>query len=330
VPVGAIADLWLEYYWQLFESPRFLPQAGGEAKAGVHKLAFAQQLDALRAHFAGTGGLPGLLSSWRQGSLDPAGTKLLHALQRKLKSTIRDQPVQYAGVSTSGALFGFERGHVLVPGELWQEISLMSHWVRDSLLVRWADLVARFAAAAPSSGSARSGSLVAGSASSGSPASRSQAGRGKGGVREHALGILLEPALDGRQTAHARQVYASLPEKHCAWSGRPLRQTFDVDHIIPFSLWHSNDLWNLVPAAKAVNNQKRDRLPTRRLLRDRRPIILDCWHQLDAQLHRRFEAELWHLTGDEGASYEAGFDALVEAVETTALQRGVERWAGAS
>jgi hypothetical protein len=27
--------------------------------------------------------------------------------------------------------------------ELWWEISLMSHWVRDSLLVRWAELTAR-------------------------------------------------------------------------------------------------------------------------------------------------------------------------------------------
>lgn len=313
VPLGAVADLWLEYYWQLFDSERFLPQAGGEAKAGQHKLAFARQLDALRERFAGAGGLPALLSGWRQGALDPAGERLLEALRRKLQHTIREQPVRYAGVSTTGALFGFqpgrsrgEEGHVLVDASLWQEISLMSHWLRDSLLVRWAELIDRFATAAGSATRA-----------------------GPGGVREHALGILLEPALDARQTGHARQVYAALPDKQCTWSGRPLRRDFDVDHIIPFALWHNNELWNLVPAAKAVNNQKRDFLPARRLLQDRRPVIVDYWQRAAEALPKRFAVELGHLTGRPGADPEAGFDALVEAVETTALQRGAARWQGA-
>lgn len=307
VPVGAVADLWLEYYWQLFDSERFLPQAGGEAKAGDHKLAFARQLDALRTHFAGTGGLPAMLSSWRQGSLDPAAERLLRQLRRKVTHTIRSQPVRYAGVSTSGALFDFEpgprrgdEGCVLVDVALWHEISLMSHWVRDSLLVRWAELIGRFAAAEA----------------------------GASGVREHALGILLEPALDARQTGHARQVYATLPDKQCTWSGRPLRGDFDVDHIIPFALWHNNDLWNLVPAAKAVNSQKRDHLPARRLLVQRRPVILDYWQRAAEALPRRFALELEHLSGGSGQDLEVGFEALVEAVETTALQRGVARWAG--
>jgi SAM-dependent methyltransferase len=300
VPVEAIADLWLEYYWQLFESRRFLPQAGGEAASGARKLAFAKQLDALRAHFGGAGGLPAFLSSYRQGSLDGASSKLLGRLLARLRATIRDMPVKHAGVSTTGALFGFEDGCVLVSGELWQEIVLMSHWVRDSLLVRWAELIERFAEAA---------------------------GRA-GGVREHALGVLLEPALDERQTRHARRVYEAMPDRRCVWSGGTLARSFEVDHIIPFALWHNNDLWNLVPAAKSVNHQKRDSLPTRRLLRHRRPIILDCWQHLAEALPRQFETELVHLTGSRTPDFQAGYEALTEAVETTALQRGARRWDG--
>ncbi len=299
VPAAAIADLWLEYYWQLFDSPVFLPQAGGEAKARAHKLAFAHQLDTLRAEFKGAGGLASLLTAHRQGALAPSHAKLYGALQNKIATTIRDMPVRHAGVSTSGKLFGFADGRVLVPADLWQEITLMSHWVRDSLLVRWAELIGRFAKAA-----------------------------GQGGVREHALGILLEPALDERQTSHARKVYEQIAGKQCAWSGRGVDRAFDVDHIIPFALWRNNDLWNLVPAAKAVNSKKSDLLPARKLLQARRPVILDYWQQLQEALPRQFDTELAHLTGAAGDDQQAGFEALVEAVETTALQRGAARWAG--
>jgi len=103
-------------------------------------------------------------------------------------------------------------------------------------------------------------------------------------------------------------------------------RSFDVDHVIPFALWRNNDLWNLVPAAKTVNNQKSDLLPARKLLQARRPVILDYWQQLHEALPRQFDAELARLTGGAGADYEAGFEALSEAVETTALQRGVARW----
>lgn len=33
---------------------------------------------------------------------------------------------------------------------------------------------------------------------------------------------------------------------------------FAIDHVIPFALWHNNDIWNLLPAAPAVNTQKSD------------------------------------------------------------------------
>jgi very-short-patch-repair endonuclease len=43
--------------------------------------------------------------------------------------------------------------------------------------------------------------------------------------------------------------------------------------VIPFSLWRNNDLWNLLPAHPAVNNAKRDLLPSQSLLRQRREAL---------------------------------------------------------
>jgi len=175
----------------------------------------------------------------------------------------------------------------------------MSHWLRDSLLVRWAELTARLAG------------------SGGVP---------KDAILRRALGVLLAPALPERDTAHARKVYGSLPERRCVWTGRAIGDGFDVDHVIPFSLWHNNELWNLLPVSPAANNQKRDRLPARRLLIERRPAIVESWQALREGLPRRFEVELSHRTGHAAVDLDLGFESLCEAVEITAIQRSCPRW----
>lgn len=97
---------------------------------------------------------------------------------------------------------------------------------------------------------------------------------------------------------------------------------------------NNNDLWNLLPADAAVNNAKRDRLVTRETLHHSREAIITCWQITRAAMPGRFDLELNRtLFGSNHAEpqWEApAFAALVEAVETVAIQRGVERWEPAS
>jgi hypothetical protein len=103
-----------------------------------------------------------------------------------------------------------------------------------------------------------------------------------------------------------------------------------VDHAIPFSLWGNNDLWNLLPADKAVNGQKSDKLPTSELLKSSQPQILDCWRLTRDSMPQAFDRQAAHLLGHDlspGKAWEQElFTRLREAVELTALQRGIERW----
>ncbi len=48
---------------------------------------------------------------------------------------------------------------------------------------------------------------------------------------------------------------------HCVWSGRSLTaETVDIDHGFPWAAWPCGDLWNLMPAHRAVNQaQKKDK-----------------------------------------------------------------------
>jgi hypothetical protein len=109
-----------------------------------------------------------------------------------------------------------------------------------------------------------------------------------------------------------------------------LRSDFAVDHVIPFALWGNNDLWNLVPADPKTNGNKSDKLPATELLHSRRAEILMNWDCLRAELPEPFDRQAQHLLGKPLAAHSAWkselFSVMREAIEMTAIQRGVERW----
>lgn len=79
----------------------------------------------------------------------------------------------------------------------------------------------------------------------------------------------------------------------CVWSGKILTpKTSDIDHVLPFSVWFNNDLWNLLPADKKVNNQKRDKIPSPKLIEKRADVIIDYWKRYEQKWNHRFNNEL--------------------------------------
>jgi len=67
----------------------------------------------------------------------------------------------------------------------------------------------------------------------------------------------------------------------CVWTGDRLTpRNFDVDHCFPWSAWPCNDLWNLLPARRDVNQHKKaDKLPSFDALNEARPRIVQWWRQ---------------------------------------------------
>lgn len=79
----------------------------------------------------------------------------------------------------------------------------------------------------------------------------------------------------------------------CVWSGKALTpKSSDIDHVLPFSVWYNNDLWNLLPADKKVNNQKMDKIPAPELIEKRSDIIIAYWQQYKQKWNRRFQNEI--------------------------------------
>ena len=86
-----------------------------------------------------------------------------------------------------------------------------------------------------------------------------------------------------RDTALARMVACRMAAAGiplvCVWSGAEIRPNgLDIDHALPWSAWPCNDLWNLMPASRRLNqHEKRDRLPSAAVLAKARSAIVDWW-----------------------------------------------------
>ena len=309
VPVRRIAEKWLRYYWPLFAADTPLPQIQGEGRAGGKPLMFRAPMQLLMRDYAGQGAHGGL-AAWAlerdAGRLPGGREKQMERTLRSIEQAIRQGPVQHTGRQfDSGPVFAFDAASrsVLMHESLWREFTLLGHWIQDAVILRWAALSARL----------------------GGDASGLHAGV--------VLPYLLATPDPARSTAMAREVFLAIPGLRCVWTNRPVPAgRLAVDHVIPFSLWGSNDLWNLLPTLDAVNARKSDLLPSAGLLVQQRDAIIHQWECLHSRLPDAFDRQAAHLLGPapvvQGNWQSLLFARLREMTEITAQQRGIRRWNG--
>jgi phage repressor protein C with HTH and peptisase S24 domain/SAM-dependent methyltransferase len=315
VPLGIVAEKWLYYYWPLIDTGDglLIPQKRGWER--TKPIAFRRDLTALARHFRSPGrnGLSDFHAAYQSEGLDPVARQLADSALNKIANTIVVGPVTFASqgdFSFAGPRTARQRchtpegtvgalGRIHFRADAWREMCLLGHWIGEAIILRWAELTHQIS------------------------------------ERQVPVALVLDRLLAHPETerdVHAsRDLFGAVTGLRCVWTNDPLSaRRFDVDHVIPFSLWHNNDLWNLVPADGRINNEKRDRLVTRNLLTDSRDRIIACWQLQRNHMPRRFDVELSRtLLGRSRAEAQwekPAFAALVEAVEMLALQRGVQRW----
>lgn len=106
-----------------------------------------------------------------------------------------------------------------------------------------------------------------------------------------------------------------------------------IDHLLPFSALHNNDLWNLLPSSDVINIKKKDAIPTKALLSERkiRDRIIGYWEQLHATFEGQFIRELnISLLGrkltEPGNWQTQGYDGLIDMSEHLIHNRGLTPW----
>jgi SAM-dependent methyltransferase len=147
-------------------------------------------------------------------------------------------------------LVGF--GELLIPRHLWRALQRFDVWIEPALIAEWSRLMHRYAE--------RQNRKIS-DAKIAKAMTWSEATRDVKIAREQAIRVLESSKVC------------------CVWTGRALSiATLDVDHCFPWAAWPCDDLWNLMPAHRDVNqNQKRDKLPGVELLRSARDRIEEWW-----------------------------------------------------
>jgi SAM-dependent methyltransferase len=283
LPLGLVAVYWLRLFKRLVEQD--LPQAPthrGRAGLGFVKQAFwsmdvaspfelrpgATFAEPRARHIAQAIGdaaytiarMPAHYLTFADGSpIFPTTYVGRHRHRRSLAITL-DAPFFWA--------FGRTR----VPLHVWIALRRLSAWVEPMLLAEWTRLIETFAQ--------RQGRRVS----------------------LEAVSAALRWIDPVRDTTMVRRVVAEVLDAgkpiHCVWSGArisDLRQV-EIDHCFPFAAWPCDDLWNLMPATRQVNGQKRDRLVTLELLQRSADRIADWWQvgyrdRRHAERALRFEEE---------------------------------------
>ena len=261
VPMGLVALTWIRLFKPLLSAG--LPQ--NPSNVGLQRLGFVK--DAYRrlddvSHLDMRVGV--------RFSGEPA--KALHQALKDAANNIAQMPATRITYPNGGPVFPvrksgrrrrpssitldlaylFRFGEMLVPRHLWTALRRFGAWVEPALVSEWSRLIKSYASR---QGVQVDEATIAASMTWDEPT------RDVGLARKRALNML----ADGRL--------------YCVWSGRNLdRRSLDIDHCFPWRAWTCGDLWNLMPAHRAVNQrEKRARLPTDRLLQSARDRVLNWW-----------------------------------------------------
>lgn len=136
---------------------------------------------------------------------------------------------------------------------------------------------------------------------------------------------ILTTTFDTRDTSQARSIF--IGDQVCVWSGELIHQNnMDIDHILPYSVWFNNDLWNLLPAERNLNQKKKkDKIPTRELITKRADIIVNYWQKYEKAMPQLFSSQLTlSLTGKNESiiDYEYSIESLCKKSDYLIFDRG--------
>ncbi|MGM0497862.1 MAG: HNH endonuclease signature motif containing protein, partial [Bacteroidota bacterium] len=110
------------------------------------------------------------------------------------------------------------------------------------------------------------------------------------------LSILDPNFKNDREVADVQNFYKQILNQgdlFCVWSGERIKgKNLNIDHVVPYSLWHNNDLWNLLPTTEKMNNKKRNKIVHPQLLHNRKELIIFYWESIYQEFPLRFENEI--------------------------------------
>lgn len=318
-PMGLLIEKWMIYYYPIFDSIHRIPQINGKSN-----LSFEKQLSGVVSFYQKKGGLSAFYADLKRNGVSEALTPTVISLANQLNTTIRRMPMYYIGRSISSdyhSIFKPELnrksllikeldsnylvmnyGTFSIPKAYYEAFEILGSFIsgQDSIFLKWAEF--------------------------------SKKASGKELPFETIVGKLVESPVTERDSEVSKGLFDTLLQKlgetECVWTNEKTEK-IQVDHIVPFAIWKNNDLWNLLPAVPKINNNKRDKIPTPKLIERQKEIILHYWELLDKSFETRFQKEIKiSLLGNADSSNwrELAIDQLKESCHFLIEKRGFDPW----
>jgi hypothetical protein len=281
IPTGLLIEKWLIYYYPILQSQMSIPQINGETN-----LAFRNQLSKLIFDYEARGGFSAFYNDLKNKGIPEDLQSDFFELAKKLRDTITKMPMKYIGRSITNdfySIFNYENqiirgkstidietlikefGTFSIPFEYFEAFKILGSFIngQDSILFKWAEF----------SVNASDNNLS---------------------IHE-VLNEVLKSPITFRDIKESKKLYKEILQKegnvYCVWTGRKI-VSYDIDHLIPFSVWKNNDLWNLLPSESKINNQKRDKIPTPEIIDRQKNLILEYWGIIFESQSKRFQKEI--------------------------------------
>lgn len=318
-PTGLLIEKWMLYYYPILESSTNIPQINGETN-----LAFGNQLRKIIGAYKSIGGFSAFYNDLKNKGVPKNLQDDFFALAKKLKGTITTMPMKYIGRSISNkyySIFNFDSGTTRrspiqinlefliknfgtfsIPKEYYEAFKLLGSFIsgQDSILFKWAEF---------SVNASRQNLSI-----------------------EKVVNEVLKNPITERDISASKKIYKEILKREgkvfCVWTGKEI-SVYDVDHLIPFSVWKNNDLWNLLPSQPKTNNQKRDKIPSPDLIEKQKNLILDYWELINEYQSQRFKKEIQvALLGNSSFAVwrQTGIKQLQSSCAYLISNRGFEEW----
>jgi len=317
-PTGLLVEKWMLYYYPLLESSINLPQINGATN-----LAFGIQFKKLISAYTQIGGFSSFYNDLRNKGIPMELRQDFLALAMKIRDTITRMPMKYIGRSLNEgfySIFQYELGirilsteinietliknfgYFSIPEEYYEAFKILGSFIngQDSILFKWAEFSVKASGISLSV--------------------------------EKVVSEVLKSPITARAIAESKELYNSILKKegkvYCVWTGNAITR-YDVDHLIPFSVWKNNDLWNLLPSQTTTNNKKNNKIPSVELIERRKDLILYYWELIHKQHSLRFQREIQiALLGNHPfyAWQETAIKQLQTSCSYLISSRGYEQW----
>ena len=318
-PMGLLIEKWILYYYPILESEEHIPQINGNTQ-----IAFNEDLLKIINAYKSIGGFSAFYNDFKNKGI-PNHLKIdFVALAKKLKDTISTMPMKYIGQSIYNdhySIFTFESNKVKydaetidvefliknfgifsIPTDYYEAFKILGPIItgQDSILFKWAEFSVR--------ASKKDLSI------------------------EKVVNEVLKSPITAREIAESKKIYSDILQREgkvfCVWTGKAI-SSYDVDHMIPFSVWKNNDLWNLLPSQSKINNQKRDKIPSPDLIEKQKDLILQYWEMINESQSQRFKKEMQvALLGNNAFDSwkKEGILQLQSSCNYLIANRGYEEW----